>query len=66
MRTDPSIVYMVPYHKQKVFQVSYCEVQFDNFFNKGMSLMSMMEVKWKLYVKISGFEYSFFDYVIKG
>ena len=57
---------MVPDHKKKILYIIYCEVQFDYFGNKFMSLLGMMEIRWKLDGKISGFEYSFVDYVIKG
>ena len=57
---------MVPYHKQKVLQMSYCEVQVDYFVEKGMSPLGMMGVRCKVDGKISGFKYSFVDYVIKG
>ena len=29
-------------------------------------MVGMVEVKWKVDGEISGFQYSFFDYVIKG
>ena len=34
--------------------------------NKGMNMLGIMELSWKVDGKISGFEYSFVDYVIKG
>ena len=33
MNTEPSIVYMVPYHNQKVLHMRFCEVQVDYFGN---------------------------------
>ena len=44
----------------------YRERQVDYFGKKVMSLLGMMEVRWKVDYKISGFEYSFVDYFIKG
>ena len=34
MKIDPSIAYMVPYHKQNVLQIRYREVQVDYFGKK--------------------------------
>ena len=31
-----------------------------------MSLLGIMEIRWKVYGGFSGFEYSFSDYVING
>ena len=31
-----------------------------------MVLLVFMEIRWKVDGEVSGFEYSFFDYVIKG
>ena len=33
---------------------------------KGMGLLGIMEIRRKFDGEVSGFEYSFFDYVIKG
>ena len=57
---------MVPDHKKKYFHMRYHEGQVDYFGKKVISLLRMVEVRWKLGGKISGFEYSFVDYVIKG
>ena len=54
MKTDPSIIYIVPYHKHKVLYVVYREVQVDYFGKKGMSLLVMMELRCKVDGKISG------------
>ena len=48
MKTDPSIIYMVPEHNQKVLQMRYHEGQFDYFGKKCMSMLGMMEVRWKV------------------
>ena len=66
MKLDPSIIYMVPDHKQKVLQMRYFEGQVDYFGKKGMSLLGVVEVRCKVDGKISGFEYSFVYCVIKG
>ena len=42
MKTKPSILYMVPYHKQKVLHMRFCKGQVAYFGNKVMSLMDMM------------------------
>ena len=65
-KTDPSIVYMVPDHNKKVLQMRYHEGQADYFCKKGMGPLGMVELRWKVDGKISGFKYSFVDYVIKG
>ena len=65
MKIDPSIIYMVPDHK-KVLQMRYWEGQADCFGKKGMSLLVIMEIRWKMDGKVSGFEYSCVDDVIKG
>ena len=44
----------------------HCEGQVDYFGKKCMSLLGMMEVRRKVDGKISGFKYSFVDYIIKG
>ena len=31
-----------------------------------MSLLGMIEIRWKVDGEVSGFEYSFVDYIIKG
>lgn len=66
MKADPSIVLMLPDHKQKVLQMRYREGQVEYYGKKGMSLLGMMEVRWKVDGDDSGFEYSFVDYVVKG
>ena len=46
---------MVPDHKQKVFQMRYHEGKVDYSGNEGMSLLGMMELRWKGDGEISGF-----------
>ena len=46
--------------------MSYREGQVDYFCKKDMSMLGMMEARWKLDGEISGLKYSFVDYVIKG
>ena len=65
-KTDPSIIYMVPHHQQKVLQMRYQEVQVDYYGKIGMLLLGFMGIRWKVDGYVSGFEYSFVDYVIKG
>ena len=43
IKTDPSMVYMAPDHKQKVFHMSYCGIQVYYFGKKGMIILGMME-----------------------
>ena len=43
----------------------YCEGKVDYFLKKGMIMLGITEVRWKVDGKTSGFEYSFVDYVIK-
>ena len=31
-----------------------------------MSFLESMEIRWKVYEEVNGFEYSFVDYTIKG
>ena len=31
-----------------------------------MSLLEFMQISWQVYGEVSGFEYSFFGYLIKG
>ena len=66
IKTNPSIIYMVPDHKQNVLQMRYQEGQVDYYGKIGMSLLVFMEINWKVDGDVSGFEYSFVDYVIKG
>ena len=66
MKTDPSIIYMVPYHKQKVFQMIYQEGKVDYYDKKGMSMLGFMEIRCKVDGEVSGFEYLFIGYIIKG
>ena len=56
-KTDPSIIYMFSDHKQKVLQMTYWEVQVDNYGKKGMCLLVIMEIRWKFDGEVSGFEY---------
>ena len=44
----------------------YREVQVNYYGKIGMSLMGFMNIRWKVNGDVSGFEYSFVDYVIKG
>ena len=46
--------------------MKYCKGHFYYFGKKDMSLLGMMEVRWKVDVKISVFEYSFVVYLING
>ena len=66
MKTDPSIIYIVPDHKQNVLHMRYREGQVDYYGKKGMSLLVIMEIKWKVDGEVSVFEYSFVEYIIKG
>ena len=65
MKIDPSIIYMVPDHKT-VLQIRYWEGQVDYYGKICMSLLGFMEIRWKVDGDVSGFEYSFVDYFIKG
>ena len=65
-KTDPSIIYMVPHHQQKVLQMRYQEGQVDYYGKIGMSLLGFREIRLKVDGDVSGFEYSFVDYLIKG
>ena len=64
-KTHPSIIFMVPDHKQNVLRTRYWEIQVDDYGIKGMSLLGIMEKMWKVDGEVSGFEHSFVDYVIK-
>ena len=66
IKTYPSIIYMIPYLKQRVLQMRYCEVQVDYFGETGMTLLGIMEIRWKVDGEVSRFEYSFVSYVVKG
>ena len=66
MKTDPSIIYMVPYYKQKFLKMSYHEGQVDYFCKKDIIVLGMMEVRCKLYGKMCGFKYSFCGVPKKG
>ena len=44
----------------------YRERQVEYYVQIGMSLLGIMEIRWKVDGEVSGFEYSFVDYVIKG
>ena len=44
----------------------YREGQVDCYGKIGMSLMGFMNIRWKVNGDVSGFEYSFADYLIKG
>ena len=66
MKIDPSIIYMVPDHKKNVFQMRYWDGKVDYFGKKGMSLLGIVEIRWKVDREISGFEYPFVYYSIKG
>ena len=48
MKTDPSIIYMVPDHKQIFLQMEYWEGQVDYYAKKGTSLLGIMEIIWKV------------------
>ena len=56
---------MIPDHKQNILQMRYCEGQVDYYGKRGMRLLRIMEIRWKVDEEVSGFEYSFLDYVIK-
>ena len=57
MKTDPYVVYMCTYQNKEVIHMRYSEGQVYYFGNKGMSLLGMMELMWKVDGKTSGFEY---------
>ena len=63
MKTDLSIIYMVPDHKQRVFQMRYRAGRVDYYGKKGIRLLGIIEIKWKVDGGVSGFEYSFVDFV---
>ena len=66
MKTDPSIIYMVPDHKQNVWQMRYQEGQIYYYGLEVIILLVFMIIRWKVDGNVSGFEYPFFDFVIKG
>ena len=66
MKTYPSIIYMIPDYKQKVFQMRYREGQVHYYGKKGMNLLGILEIGWKVDGNVSGFKYQFVDNVIKG
>ena len=57
---------MVPDHNQKKLQVGYWEGKVNYYGKKGMSLLGIMEIRWEVNGEVSGFEYLFVDYVVKG
>ena len=65
MKTDPTIIYMFPDHNL-FLQMTYQEGQVYYFGKRGMSLLGIMEIRWKVGGEFSGFEYLVVDYVIKG
>ena len=64
MKTDPYIIYLVPDHKKKALQMRYWEGQVGYFGKTCMSLLVIMEIRWKVDGGFSGFEYSFVDNII--
>ena len=44
----------------------HLEGKVDYYGKKGMSFLGIMEIRWKVDGEVSGFEYSFVGYVIKG
>ena len=44
----------------------YREGQVGCYGKKGLIFLGIMEIRWKVVGEISGFEYSFVGYVIKG
>ena len=65
MKTDPSIIYMVPEHNL-FLQMRYWEGQVYYYVKIRISLLGFMEIRWKVDGEVSGFEYSFVGYTIKG
>ena len=55
MKTDPSIIHMVPYHKKMFLQMRYWGGQVDCYGKKGMRLFGFMEIRWKVDGEVSGF-----------
>ena len=38
----------IPDHKKTVLKMRYCKGQVDYFCKKGMSLLGIMEIRWKV------------------
>ena len=53
MKTYPPIIYMVPDQKQKVLQMIFWEGQVYYYGKKVMSLLVIMEIRWKVYGEVS-------------
>lgn len=66
MKGDPSILYIVIDHRQKVEQMRFREGQVEYYGKKGMSMLGAMFSQWNDDGEKRGFQYSFVDYVIDG
>ena len=64
MKTDQSIIYMVSY--QMFLHMMYWVGQVDYYCQKVMSLLVIMEIRWKVDWEVIGFEYSYVYFVIMG
>ena len=65
LKIETSSVILVIDHKQKIEPTKYREPQVEYYSKKGMSLLEMIIMRWKISVNEGGCEYSFHDYVVK-
>ena len=65
LKNDISSVILVIDHKQKIEPVRYRESQVEYYGKKGMILLGMTTIRWKIGDNEAGYEYSCHDYVVK-
>ena len=65
LKIETSSVIPVIDHKQKIEPTKYREPQVEYYSKKGMSLLEMIMIRWKISGNEGGCEYSFHDYVVK-
>ena len=66
LKNDTSSFILVINHKQKIKPMEYRDSQVKYYGKKGMRLLGMMMIRWKIGDNEAGCENSLNNYVVKG
>ena len=66
LKNDTSSFILVINHKQKIKPMEYRDSQVKYYGKKGMRLLGMMMIRWKIGNNEAGCENSLNNYVVKG
>ena len=66
LKTNMDTIMVVMDHKQKILQMKYREGQVEYYGKSGMSMLGTMIISWTDDDKQAGFNFHFWDFILKG